>query len=293
MSYIPLECGMEKPYTKEESSLLAVIKDERNFPFRRVDREGRQISQRTQRRLSKWSASPWKRAFDIACVLCSLPMVIPVILLCALAVWLTSDGPVLFRQKRMGKDGRYFTIYKFRTMPGVRAHKERPNVTTIVNQRFTPVGPFMRRWKLDELPQILNVLRGDMSLVGPRPKLPSHQPTRLTCRPGITGCATLTFAREEIVLASIPVSRLDAYCKDVILPFKQFLDDEYMEEATFSSDFRLIWNSLFHKWGDLQLGDLPCCEQFEQEYRTATVHKSGFPNVVEVPQAETVPQLQD
>lgn len=295
MSYIPLECGMKEPsaYSNEASSGRVPLRDKQNPAIQRVIRDGLYTSHRTPRSLSAWSGSAWKRTFDIVCVLCSLPLAIPVLLLCAIAVWITSDGPVLFRQRRMGRDAQCFTIYKFRTMPVARASKERPNVTTIANQRFTSVGPFMRRWKLDELPQILNVLRGDMSLVGPRPKLPSHQPKSFNCRPGITGLATFTFAREEFVLSGIPVSRLEAYCRDVILPYKQLLDDEYMEEATFSSDFGLIWKSVFRKWDDLQLSDLPCCEQFEQEYRTATVVKPRYPHLVVAPQAKTLPQLQD
>lgn len=293
MSYFPLGRGVEELFRNGASSPRVILEDEQSSPIQRMVREGRQTLQGGPRKLSAWSGSLWKRAFDIACVVCSLPIALPIILVCAIAVWLTSDGPVLFRQKRMGRDARSFTIYKFRTMPVARAYKDRPNVTTILNQRFTPVGPFMRRWKLDELPQLLNVLRGDMSLVGPRPKLPSHQPTRLNCRPGITGQATIMFAREEIVLASIPVSRLDTYCRDVILPYKQFLDEEYMEEATFSSDLRLIWKSVFRKWDDLHVSDLPFCEQFEHEYRTATVVKPRFAHVVVVPQPETLPQLQD
>lgn len=295
MSYIPLECGTKDPsvYADEASSRRLKVRDEQSSPVQRVIKEGRYTSHSTPKTLSAWSGSSWKRAFDVACVLCSLPIALPIILVCATAVWLTSDGPVLFRQKRMGRDAGCFTIYKFRTMPVVRAQKDRPNITTIDNQRFTPVGPFLRRWKLDELPQLFNVLRGDMSLVGPRPKLPSHQPTSFNCRPGITGLATFTFAREEVILADIPVSRLDAYCREVILPYKQLLDDEYMEEATFSSDFRLIWKSVFRKWGDLDLRDLPFCEQFEQGHRTAISAKARFPHIVVAPQAETFAQLQD
>lgn len=215
MSYIPLECGTKDPsvYANEAISRRLIVRDEQSSPVKRVINEGRYTSHSIPKMLSAWSGSSWKRAFDVACVVCSLPIVLPIILGCAIAVWITSDGPVLFRQRRMGRDAQCFTIYKFRTMPVARASKERPNVTTIANQRFTSVGPFMRRWKLDELPQILNVLRGDMSLVGPRPKLPSHQPKSFNCRPGITGLATFTFAREEVVLSGIPVSRLEAYCR--------------------------------------------------------------------------------
>lgn len=207
--------------------------------------------------LSWWSGSAWKRAFDVVCVLCSLPVTVPVFLLIGLAVRVTSEGPVLFRQERMGKDGHPFTILKFRTMP-VRRNPatKRPNVTTSINQRFTPVGPFLRRWKLDELPQLINVLWGHMSIVGPRPKLPDHQTTRLNCRPGITGRATIVFAREEMVLSPLSSCQLDGVYHQVVLPLKQRLDEEYMATATFASDIKLIVNSVFRRWEDLDLRHL-------------------------------------
>lgn len=205
---------------------------------------------------SRWSVSSLKRLFDIGCVLGSLPITLPVMLLTGLAVRLTSRGPVLFRQARTGRNGQAFTIYKFRTMPVHRAAVGRPVITTTVNQRFTVVGPFLRRWKLDELPQILNVLRGDMSLVGPRPKVPSHQKSLLTYRPGITGRATVVFAREEVALASIPLAQLATYYHDVILPLKQALDDDYMSRATFTSDLKLLVSSVLRRWDYLQISDL-------------------------------------
>lgn len=215
-----------------------------------------QAVHRDRRPLSKWSASPLKRLFDTACVLCSLPVTLPAFILTGLAVRLTSRGPVLFKQQRMGRNGLPFTIYKFRTMPVRRSSSSRPVVTTAINQRFTPVGLFLRRWKLDELPQLLNVVLGDMSLVGPRPKVPSHQSTPLCCRPGITGRATIVFAREEVTLANIPLAQLDTYYHGVVLPLKQILDDEYMAKATFGSDLKLLVHSVIRKWDDLQLSDL-------------------------------------
>ena len=206
--------------------------------------------------LSKWSASRAKRLFDIGCVLLSLPVTLPVFLLTGIAVRVTSRGPVLFSQQRMGRNGEAFTIYKFRTMPVRRSSAARPIVTTAINQRFTPVGPFLRRWKLDELPQLFNVLRGDMSLVGPRPKVPSHQSTRLCCRPGVTGRATIVFAREEVTLTNIPLTQLDSYYHGVVLPLKQILDDDYMATATFRSDLTLLVHSVFRRWDDLKLSDL-------------------------------------
>lgn len=197
-------------------------------------------------RLSAWSRSRRKRLFDFLCVLCALPLLIPVFLAVAFAVRLTSAGPVLFLQKRMGRRGRSFTIFKFRTMIHASDTTHRP-VTTAGNQCFTSVGPFLRRWKLDELPQLFNVLQGHMSLIGPRPKLPEHVKFKFPCRPGITGAATLAFAREETVLDRLPMHHLDRYYHDVVLPTKRRLDADYMARATFSSDLKLIFNSIFRR----------------------------------------------
>jgi len=117
-------------------------------------------------RLSSWSQSSAKRLFDLVCALIALPLLMPVFLVIALGILFTSQGPVLFLQKRSGRHNRSFTILKFRTLEHREQHAHN-SVTTAENQRFTPVGPFLRKWKLDELPQLLNVLIGDMSLVGP------------------------------------------------------------------------------------------------------------------------------
>jgi lipopolysaccharide/colanic/teichoic acid biosynthesis glycosyltransferase len=198
-------------------------------------------------RLSPWSQSGAKRFFDCACVLLALPLVVPVFLAIAVAVRLTSSGPILFLQKRMGRHGRIFTILKFRTM--IRAKdKAHHTVTTANNQCFTPTGSFLRRWKLDELPQLLNVFLGDMSLVGPRPKIPEHATSYLTCRPGITGAATIAFALEEEVLDRVPTHNLESYYHTVVLPAKCRLDAEYMNRATFLSDLKLIVDSVLRRW---------------------------------------------
>ena len=199
--------------------------------------------------LSPWSRSTAKRCFDCVCVLLALPLVTPFYLLLALMVRLSSSGPVLFVQERVGQHGKIFRILKFRTMQCVTGSKHHA-VTTAGNQRFTPVGPFLRRFKLDELPQLVNVLIGDMSLVGPRPKLPEHVQHDLPCRPGITGAATLAFACEETILTMVPKDQLDAFFHQVVLPAKSQLDAEYMSGATFWSDFRLIVKSVLRRWND-------------------------------------------
>ena len=197
--------------------------------------------------LSPWSRSRAKRAFDCACVLLMLPVLIPIFLVVGLAVRFTSRGPVLFLQKRMGRHGREFTILKFRTMihSSERAHHP---VTTSGNQQFTRVGPFLRRWKLDEVPQLFNVLAGHMSLVGPRPKLPAHAISNVPCRAGITGAATIAFAREETILDLVPKHHLEAFYHSVVLPAKHQLDEDYMASATFASDLKLIIESVLRRW---------------------------------------------
>jgi lipopolysaccharide/colanic/teichoic acid biosynthesis glycosyltransferase len=205
-----------------------------------------------EERVSAWSQAGLKRLFDVVCVVLALPLLIPIFLVVALAVRLTSAGPILFLQRRTGLHRRTFTILKFRTMEHLESGA-RSKVTTAGNQRFTPVGPFLRRWKVDELPQILNVLIGDMSLVGPRPKLPEHQLGDLKCRPGITGAATIAFAREEQILARLPHHRVDGYYHSIILPAKLRLDREYMAQATFRTDLKLIVDTIFRRWDSSEI----------------------------------------
>ena len=218
--------------------------------------------------LSPWSQSYAKRLFDCACVICVMPVVLPVLLVVAMAVRLTSAGPVFFLQKRGGRAGLTFTILKFRTI----AHDAQARyhaVTTAVNQPFTPIGPFLRRWKLDELPQVFNVLMGHMSLVGPRPKMPEHMTSDLCCRPGITGAATIAFACEEAVLDRIPKQHLNTCYHQIILPAKQRLDAEYMAQATFNSDLKLILNSILRRW------DNSVAEDVLEQARVEFAVKSG------------------
>jgi lipopolysaccharide/colanic/teichoic acid biosynthesis glycosyltransferase len=225
-------------------------------------------------KLSRWSRSGAKRFFDIACVLLALPLLVPVSLVIALAVWLTSSGPVLFLQERMGRFGRTFTILKFRTLTHV-TDKARHAVTTTCNQQFTLVGRFLRQWKLDELPQLLNVLWGDMSLVGPRPKMPEHVIHKLPCRPGITGAATIAFAREAAALGNVPEEHLESYYHAVVLPAKRYLDAEYMARATFFSDFKLIFDSVLRRWDVDAMKHLLDTWAFETGYRMQSSRSSA------------------
>ncbi len=205
-------------------------------------------------RLGAWVRSPAKRAFDILLVLALLPVLMPLFLIVASLVRLTSRGPALFLQKRVGRNGTLFTIYKFRTMN--LSGERRGAITTIDDPAITKVGTFLRWWKLDELPQFLNVLRGEMSLVGPRPKVPEQQTALLMCRPGITGAATIAFAQEEVFLAGIPEGRLEKYFHNVLLPLKNSLDANYMARATFLSDLRLLQRTALRRWNRTEISDL-------------------------------------
>lgn len=242
------------------------------------------------RQLSPWSRSRVKRLFDCACIVPLIPLLVPVYLALTLAVRLTSPGPVFFFQKRMGRYGRTFTIVKFRTMihsTGI-AHQL---ITTESNQRFTPIGSLLRRWKLDELPQLMNVLCGDMSLVGPRPKVPEHRISVLPCRPGVTGAATIAFADEETVLDRISKHQLESWYQSVVLPAKRRLDSEYMARATFLSDLELIVKSVLRRWNSSAIEDLVGTEaleaqdgigRFDASTSAITLSPSGRPDWLQV-----------
>jgi len=197
--------------------------------------------------LNRWSTSRAKRCLDLILVIAALPLVLPVCLVIFIAIRLDSRGPAFFVQKRIGRHGRPFPIVKFRTMvdPGPG---ESVSITTIDDHRITSAGRILRYWKLDELPQLLNVLRGEMSLVGPRPRVPDQPLGMTACRPGITGAASLAFAREEILLAEIPRQQRNGYYATRVLPLKQCLDEAYMARATFVSDVKLILRTVLRVW---------------------------------------------
>ncbi|HET9100549.1 MAG TPA: sugar transferase [Acidobacteriaceae bacterium] len=193
---------------------------------------------------SPWCASIWKRTFDMVCIIPGLILLSPVLGLIAIAVRLTSPGPVIFRQQRAGKNRKLFTIYKFRTMVE-NSEAIGPGHTAKGDPRVTSFGRVLRRFKLDELPQLYNVLRGDMSLVGPRPKLPNHDPVPMACRPGVTGAATLAFRYESRILSEVPVERIERFYQQYIVPHKMRLDSEYMERATVLSDINVLLATVF------------------------------------------------
>jgi lipopolysaccharide/colanic/teichoic acid biosynthesis glycosyltransferase len=196
----------------------------------------------TSNHSSLWVTSRLRRCLDCCVATVALVCSSPLLLIAALAVRLSSPGPLLFRQQRAGRYGHTFTLYKFRSM---RVGNPGGSPLTIMGDpRVTPAGRLLRRFKLDELPQLWNVLRGDMALVGPRPKLPQHEGLHLLWRPGLTGAATLAFRDEEEILAKIPAKKLEYVYDTLIKPAKARLDSEYMSSATLASDIGILRKTL-------------------------------------------------
>jgi lipopolysaccharide/colanic/teichoic acid biosynthesis glycosyltransferase len=186
---------------------------------------------------------PSKRLFDIVVAAAALLVLAPAMLAIALAEWL-SHGPALYRQQRVTLYGERFEILKFRTMV-VGADRMSSNISPAGDPRVTSLGRFLRRWYLDELPQLFNVLRGDMSLVGPRPETPEYvalltpeERRVLTVRTGIAGPATLAFMDEADILAaaSDPV----AYYETTMVHDRIRADLSYLDNASFGYDVGLL-----------------------------------------------------
>jgi lipopolysaccharide/colanic/teichoic acid biosynthesis glycosyltransferase len=189
---------------------------------------------------SRWCMSRSKRAVDFLIALAVLALLGLPMLVIAICVRLTSRGPAFFVHKRVGRGGHLFRIYKFRSM--TTDSGAGPGHTRGDDRRITAFGRLLRKFKLDELPQFYNVLRGDMSLVGPRPKLPLHEPIPdMPYRPGITGAATLAFRHEEHILNGVHANQLDHFYDQQIKPLKALMDLHYMSQATLWTDVRMIF----------------------------------------------------
>ena len=186
-----------------------------------------------------------KRLFDIAFALLALLLLGPLLLVVALWVRLDSPGPVFFRQQRVGRGGQLFDIVKFRTMR-TGAEAMGPQITVGEDARITRAGAWLRRAKVDELPQFLNVLRGDMSVVGPRPEVPRYvaqypadvRETVLSVRPGITDLASIEFRDESALLARS--SDPERTYVEQILPAKLRHAQEYVRTRSLWLDLRII-----------------------------------------------------
>ena len=186
-----------------------------------------------------------KRLLDLFSSFAGLLLLAP--LFAAVAVWirLDSPGPVFFRQERVGRGGAPFRIHKFRTMRAASGAND-SGITVGADPRITRAGAFLRRTKLDELPQLIDVLRGDMSLVGPRPEVPRYvadypadvRAKVLSVRPGITDLASVQYRDESVLLAR--AADPEREYREVVLPAKLRLAVEYVDHATLAGDLRLI-----------------------------------------------------
>jgi lipopolysaccharide/colanic/teichoic acid biosynthesis glycosyltransferase len=189
-----------------------------------------------------------KRSLDIFLSSLGLLILLSFLPIVAILIKIDSRGPVFFRQERIGKDFRRFMIYKFRTMM-VNADKKGALITAGGDKRVTKVGCFLRKYKIDELPQLFNVLKGEMSFVGPRPEVneyvqlfETHYRKLLTVRPGITDPASLKYSNEESVLGMSKAFEETYISK--ILPEKIKLSSHYVDNHTLRTDLKLIFMTL-------------------------------------------------
>jgi lipopolysaccharide/colanic/teichoic acid biosynthesis glycosyltransferase len=190
-----------------------------------------------------------KRTMDLAVGLVGILLTWPLLLLIAFAIRLDGDGPVFFRQVRVGRYGRQFRIHKFRTM-SVAGEGPGLQVTVGEDSRITRLGRLLRRYKVDELPQLIDVVLGNMSLVGPRPEVPGYvecyppgmRDLVLSVRPGITDEASIEFRKESDLLAS--QDDPEGYYRRVILPRKLQIYARYVMSHSVAGDVALMWRTI-------------------------------------------------
>lgn len=187
------------------------------------------------------------RARDLVAAALALAVLWPVLVVLAILIRLDSRGPIMYRQERVGLDGKRFRIHKFRSM---QVGSAGPAVTAENDPRITRVGRWLRATKLDELPQLLDVVKGDMSLVGPRPEVPHYvelwpdhlRPVILSVRPGITDPATVLLRSEASILAAS--ADPERTYVDELLPLKAQAYAEYVRTRSFSGDLAVIARTL-------------------------------------------------
>ena len=197
-----------------------------------------------------------KRTFDIVVAVAGLVLLSPLLVLVTILIKLDSRGPILFKQERIGREFRPFRIYKFRTM---HAGGHTTSALTIgADPRITRIGKYLRANKIDELPQLFNVLKGDMSLVGPRPELPRYvelfRPDYkkiLTVRPGLTDLASLKYSDEASILGESLNPEKDYVAR--LLPDKIRLAKEYIQRSSFLFDAKLIGETILKIFGNHQI----------------------------------------
>jgi lipopolysaccharide/colanic/teichoic acid biosynthesis glycosyltransferase len=190
-----------------------------------------------------------KRLFDFIASAFGLALLFPLLALVAILIKLDSRGGVFFRQERVGLNGRIFRIHKFRTM-SVEAEKKGLQITVGADRRITRVGAVIRKYKIDELPQLIDVLLGDMSLVGPRPEVPKYiacypedvRKIVLSVRPGITDWASIKFKDENSILGE--AADPEAAYINQVLPIKQKYYVDYVKNRTFFNDIVIIFSTL-------------------------------------------------
>ena len=190
----------------------------------------------------------FKRFFDFTASLFGLALLFPIFFVIAILIKVSDGGKVFFRQTRVGQNGKLFKIYKFRTMVE-GAERMGAQVTKEDDPRITKIGRFLRKYKLDELPQLINVLKGEMSLVGPRPEVPKYikffeedYKKILRLKPGITDFASLEYKDENALLKGAEDPE-KVYLKE-ILPKKIEYYKKYAKEISFATDLKLILKTL-------------------------------------------------
>ncbi len=195
------------------------------------------------RRREEWT----KRVMDLSLASMGLILFAPVIAAAWIVATFETRKNGFFLQERVGKDGKLFRVVKIRTMREIPGHTS--SVTTAADRRITRSGRFFRRYKIDELPQLINVLKGEMSFVGPRPDVPGfadrlegEDRRLLTLRPGITGPATLKYRNEEEILAK--QSDPERFNREVIWPDKVRINLDYMDHWSLKKDLKILWKTL-------------------------------------------------
>ena len=188
-----------------------------------------------------------KIIFDKILALCGLLFLFPFLIIISIIIKVKMPGNIFFKQKRVGQYGVIFTIIKFRTMV---ENNNKNTVSVKGDKRITPLGVFLRKYKIDELPELWNIIKGDMSFVGPRPDVPGYADKLkgesrkiLDLKPGITGPASLKYSNEEEILANVenPIW----YNDNVIFPDKVKINLEYIKNNSVKGDLKIIFNTIF------------------------------------------------